>query len=148
MSDKIKQPKNVEIKAQKAEVNLAWRNTFGKDSTQKFDTAQEYVDSQCIELMKRYTPEVNHILVKSPVWGTKIGSGHIVYESSYARYQYYGNVMVSTGGKGSKKIVAVPERQLKYSKAGAQRLWFEVMKKQHGEAILRGAARIAGGKPK
>lgn len=154
MSDKIKQPKNVEIKAQKAEVNLAWRNTFGKDSTQKFDTAQEYVDSQCIKFMKRYTPEVNHILAKSPVLGTKIGSGRIVYKSPYARYQYYGKVMVSSisgsawAKQGEKKVVAVPERQLKYSKAGAQRLWFEVMKKQHGEAILRGAARIAGGKPK
>ncbi len=36
-----------------------------------------------------------------------------------------------------------------YSKARhpqAQRLWFETMKKKHGEAILRGAAAIAGGK--
>lgn len=144
----IRQPNDAKIKAQKAEVSLVWKNTFGKDSTRKFDTAQEYVDSQCILLMKRFTPELNHILVKSPVLGTKIGSGRIVYISPYARYQYYGKVMISKGGRGSEKVVAVPERQLKYSKAGAQRLWFEVMKKQHGEAILRGAARIAGGKPK
>lgn len=144
----MKQPKNEKIKAQKMQVDLAWNKTFGKDSAMKFDTAQKYVDSQCIRLMKRYTPELNHILAKTPVLGTKIGSGRIVYISPYARYQYYGKVMVSTGGKGSKKVVAVPERQLKYSKTGAQRLWFEVTKKQHGQAILRGAARMAGGKPK
>ncbi len=150
----MKQPKNEKIKAQKVEVNLVWNNTFGKDSTMKFDTAQKFVDSQCIKFMKRYTPELNHILAKSPVLGTKIGTGRIVYLNPHARYQYYGKLMVSsvTGSawarQGEKKVVAVPEKQLKYSKTGAQRLWFEVTKKQHGQAILRGAARIAGGKPK
>lgn len=144
----IKQPKNAKIKAAKAAVNLAWSNTFGKDRTMKFDTAQKYVDSQCIMLMKRYTPELNHFLAKSPALGTKIGSGRIIYAAPYARYQYYGKVMVSTGGRGSKKVVAVPERQLKYSKTGARRLWFETTKTQHGGTILRGAARLAGGKPK
>lgn len=150
----MKQPKNEKIKAQKAEVNLVWNNTFGKDSTMKFDNAQKYVDSQLIQLMNRYTPELNHILVKAPDRGTKIGSGHIIYISPYARYQYYGKLMVSSisgsawAKKEEKKVVAVPEKQLKYSKTGAQRLWFEFTKKQHGQAILRGAARIAGGKPK
>lgn len=103
--------------------------------------------------MVRYTPARNLILSKSAVLGTKIGSGKIVYNSPYARYQYYGKLMVSsiTGSarakRGEKKILT--NKDLQYSTSRhpqAQRLWFEVMKKQHGAAILRGAARIAGGK--
>ncbi len=135
------------------EVDLAWKNTFGRDSTMKFDTAQKFIDSECIRKMVRYTPARNLILSKSAVLGTKIGSGKIVYNSPYARYQYYGKLMVSsiTGSawakRGEKKILT--NKDLQYSTSRhpqAQRLWFEVMKKQHGAAILRGAARIAGGK--
>lgn len=142
----MKQPKNEKIKAQKAEVNLVWNNTFGKDSTMKFDTAQKFIDSECIRKMVKYTPARNLILSKAAVIGTKIGSGRIVYISPYARYQYYGKVMVK---QGDKKVLT--DRDLHYSTARhpqAQRLWFEVMKKEHGQAILRGAARMAGGKPK
>lgn len=151
----MKQPQNAKIKAQKMQVKLAWSKTFGKDSTMKFDTAQKFVDSECIRKMVKYTPARNLILSRAAVLGTKIGSGRIVVVSPYARYQYYGKLMVSpvTGsplaGKGEKKILT--DKELHYSAARhpqAQRLWFEVMKKQDGGAILRGAARIAGGKPK
>lgn len=151
----MKQPKNEKIKAQKAEVNLVWNNTFGKDSAMKFDTAQKFIDSECIRKMVRYTPAKNLILSKAAVLGTKIGSGRIVVTSPYGRYQYYGKLMVSsiTGSayarKGEKKVLT--NKDLQYSTVRhpqAQRLWFEVMKKQHGQAILRGAARLAGGKPK
>lgn len=151
----IKQPKNVKIKAAKAAVNLAWSNTFGKDRTMKFDTAQKFVDSECIRKMVRYTPARNLILSKAAVLGTKIGSGRIVITSPYGRYQYYGKLMVSrvTGSPyarhGESKVVT--SKDLQYSKRPhpqAQRLWFETTKSQHGGAILRGAARIAGGKPK
>lgn len=151
----MKQPQNEKIKAQKAEVNLVWNNTFGKDSTMKFDTAQKFIDSECIRKMVKYTPARNLILSKSAVLGTKIGSGRIVIASPYGRYQYYGKLMVSsTSGsawakRGEKKVLT--DKDLQYSTSRhpqAQRLWFEFTKKQHGPAILRGAARIAGGKPK
>lgn len=109
MPDKIKQPKNAEIKAEKAKVNLVWSNTFGKDSTQKFDTAQKFIDSECIRKMVKYTPARNLILSKAAVLETKIGSGRIVITSPYGRYQYYGKLMVSSvsgfamGEKGRKK---------------------------------------------
>ncbi|MBR3667384.1 MAG: hypothetical protein IKN66_09535 [Ruminococcus sp.] len=122
--------------------------------------AQKYIDRQCIELMEKYTPFRTGALVQSVVRGTKIGSGHIVYNSPYARYQYYGvvygpNIPFYVNGicegyfskRGVKKHPT--NRQLQYKKSPhpfAQRLWFETMKKKHGEAILRGAAAIAGGK--
>lgn len=153
MADKIRQPKNAEIKAQKVAVNLVWRQTFLEDANNRFSSAQKFVDSECIRLMIPYTPMRNGIMMKSPVLGTKIGSGNIVYQSPYARYQYYGKMMVSriTGSpwarQGESKILT--EKDLTYDTARhpkAQRMWFEAMKADKKEQILRGTARISGGK--
>lgn len=150
MPDKIKQPKNAEIKAQKAKVNLVWKNTFGKEQTDRFSSVQKFIDSECIRLMVPYTPMRNGILMKTAVLGTKIGSGHIYYNSPYARFQYYGKVMVSgvTGSpwakQGESKVLT--NKDLTYSTARhpkAQRMWFEAMKADKKEQILRGAAAIA-----
>lgn len=157
MPQPIRQPRNTRIKAaicqQKIEVNLAWNRTFGKDQTARFDNTQKFVDSECIRLMVKYTPARNNILYKTAVLGTKIGSGHIYYNSPYARYQYYGKLMVSSvtgspyASKGESKVLT--DKDLKYSKfrhPQAQKLWFETMKTNHKEQILRGAAAIANRK--
>ena len=154
MPQSIKQPKNKKVSAKinqmKAEVNLSWKQTFGKDQTTRFDNVQKFVDSECIRLMVKYTPARNNILYKSATLGTKIGSGHIYYQSPYARYQYYGKLMVSsvTGSpyakSGESKVLT--DKELKYSTSRhpqAQKLWFETMKTNHKEQILRGAAAIA-----
>ena len=150
MPDKINQPKNAEIKAQKAQIKLVWKQTFGKEQTDRFTTIQKFVDSECIRLMVPYTPMKNGILMKVAVLGTKIGSGQIYYNSPYARYQYYGRLMVSsiTGSawakKGESKVLT--DKDLVYNKSRhpqAQRMWFEAMKSDKKEQILRGAAAIA-----
>lgn len=154
MPDPIKQPKNAEIKAQKAKVSLAWKQTFGTDRTAAFASAQKFIDSECIRLMVPYTPARNNILYKSPTLGTKIGSGRIYYLSPYARYQYYGKLMVSsiTGSSyaahGEKKVLT--DKNLTYDTTRhpqATSFWFEHMKAEKKEVILRGAAKIAGGMP-
>lgn len=157
MPRNIKQPKNKKISAvikqQKIEVNLAWKQNFGKEQTARFDNTQKFVDSECIRLMVKYTPARNNILYKSATLGTKIGSGHIYYQSPCARYQYYGKLMVSrlTGSpyasKGESKVLT--NKDLKYSTARhpqAQKKWFETMKTNHKEQILRGAAAKFGKK--
>ena len=153
MADKIKQPKNAEIKAQKAKVNLVWKQTFSKENTERFSDGQKFVDSECIRLMVPYTPMKNGILMKTAVLGTKIGSGHIYYNSPYARYQYYGKLMVSsrTGSsyatQGEKKVLT--PKDLKYSTSRhpkAQKLWFEAMKADKKDQIYRGLVKIVGGK--
>lgn len=150
MADKIRQPKNAEIKADKAKVNLVWKQTFSRENTTRFSNVQKFVDSECIRLMVPYTPMRNGILMKNAVLGTKIGSGRIFYTSPYARFQYYGKVMVSsvTGSpfarKGESKVLT--NKGLVYSTAlhpKAQRLWFEAMKAEKKQQILRGAAAIA-----
>lgn len=115
-----------------------------------FFNVQKYVDSECIRLMVPYTPMQNGILMKVAVLGTKIGSGRIYYNSPYARYQYYGKLMVSsvTGSayakSGESKVLT--DKDLKYNTSRhplAQRLWFEAMKSDKKEQILRGAAAVA-----
>lgn len=127
-----------------------WKQTFGKDQTGRFSSIQKFIDSECIRLMRPYTPARNEILSKSAVLGTKIGSGEIHYVIPYARYQYYGKLMVSsvTGSpfakKGESKVLT--DKDLQYSTVRhpkAQKMWFEVMKTNHKEQILRGAAAIA-----
>ncbi len=154
MADKIKQPKNIQLKQEKMQVELAWKQTFGKERTERFESAQKFVDSECIRLMVPYTPMLNGILMKSPVLGTDIGSGHIYYFNPYARYQYYGKLMVSSitgsayASMGEKKVltnVDLVHQKLKHPLAGS--FWFDRMKADRGQQILRGAAKYSGGTP-
>ena len=162
MPNPIRQPRNKRIKAavrqQKIEVTLAWNKVFGKEHTERFNDTQKFVDSECIRLMVKYTPARNNILYKAATLGTKIGSGHIYYNSPYARYLYYGeiygpNIPIYEQGQlvgfYSPPSKSPTGRKMQYDKARhsqAQKLWFEVMKTNHKEQILRGAAAIAAKK--
>ena len=149
---KIDQPDGMLLKNGKSSASLTWDSSFASSRSADMDKAQAFIDSECIRLMGKYTPERNRMLIRSATLGTKIGSGHIVYASPYARYQYYGKLMVSsiTGSSyathGEKKVLT--DKDLKYTKASARPRWFEVMKTNHGKSILMGAARVAGGKAK
>lgn len=102
----------------------------------RFEKAQDYIDKQCAEKMTPYVPVGlsryrnagklrDSVQIKSP--------GAIVYTAPFARRDYYAvkNHKPPHGGNPN-----------------GSRLWFEVMKSRHGEEILRGAAKITGGKPK
>lgn len=156
MADKINQPADYFKSEQYGiDVKLAWKSTFGKERTERFKDAQSFVDSECIRLMRRYTPALNEILAKSPTLGTVIGSGHIYYLNPYARYQYYGKLMVSSitgsayASMGEKKVLTnvdlVHNKTAKHQQAGPY--WFERMKAERGAQILRGAAKYSGGTP-
>lgn len=133
-------------------MEFEWANDFQSGMRDRFSDAQKYVDSACIRLMDKYTPMLTGTLKKSPTLGTVIGSGKIEYASPYARYQYYGKLMVSTltgssyATRGEKKELTTVD--LTYNTAShplAGAFWFERMKADHGDEILRGAAKIAGG---
>lgn len=113
---------------------------------------QKYVDSECLRVMSPYTPMLSGMMEKSATAGTVIGSGIIEYNSPYARFQYYGKVMIyePTGSTwapfGGKK--AVIERDLihntsRHAKAGPY--WFDRAMQDHKEEILQGAQDIANG---
>ena len=59
-----------------------------------YGKVQKFIDSECIRLMTPYTPMLNGQLFKSATLGTKIGSGIIRQNAPYARYQYYGKLIV------------------------------------------------------
>lgn len=112
---------------------------------------QKFVDEQCLKLMGPYTPFKTGAMQGSATRATVIGSGKIQYTAPYARFQYYGKVMVDpdTGStwakKNGKKVLT--DRNLKYNgapKRGA--FWFERMKADHKDEILREAAAVAGRK--
>ncbi|SHN03844.1 Minor capsid protein [Anaerosporobacter mobilis DSM 15930] len=111
---------------------------------------QKFVDSECLRVMSHYTPMLSGMMEKSATAGTVIGSGTIEYNSPYARFQYYGNVMIyePTGSTwaplGGKKVVT--DRNLvhntsRHPKAGP--FWFDRAMQDHKEEILQGAQEIA-----
>ena len=131
-------------------INLTWNRNFSRENNAKFSDIQKYIDSECIRLMAQYTPMQTGMLQRNAITSIRIGSGKITYNSSYARYQYYGKLMVSsvTGSAwaryGESKILTGTDPN--YSKRQhpkAQRLWFETMKTNHKQQILRGAAAIS-----
>lgn len=122
---------------------------LSQNFSEKTKKAQKFVDSECIRLMIPYTPMLNGQLMQSAARGTVIGSGVIKYNSPYARYQYYGKLMVSSitgsayAGKGESKILT--DKDLHYNNSKhprAGKLWFERMKADRKEQILRGAERF------
>lgn len=113
---------------------------------------QKFIDSECIRLMKPYTPFLSGIMEKSATLGTVIGSGKIKQNAPYARYQYYGKLMVSsiTGSSyasmGESKVLTdknLVHNVSRHSNAGPY--WFIRMKSDKKRQILRGAQRIADG---
>ena len=114
---------------------------------------QKFIDQEVIRLMAPYTPFRAGMLERSATLGTKIGSGEIKQIAPYARYQYYGKLMVSsiTGSAwaryGEKKVLT--DKDLVYDKSRhpqAGPFWFERMKADHKEEILEGARKVAGAK--
>ncbi|MBQ8552311.1 MAG: hypothetical protein IJ428_05820 [Clostridia bacterium] len=136
-------------------MQLQWHPRFASRQSHAFWRSQVYVDQACIRYMDKFTPMRTGALKRSPTLGTKIGSGRIEYASPYARYQYYGKLMVSslTGSayalQGEKKVLTSVD--LTYDTSAhplAGPYWFERMKAEYGDRIRKGAAVIAGGTSK
>jgi hypothetical protein len=126
---------------------------------------QKFIDTECIDKMKPYTPNLNGVLSGSATACTVIGSGKIIQFTPYARYQYYGQLMVDpitlkgsfydskTGRHWSRpgvpKILDPEGRGLSYNVSKSPQAgphWFERMAYDYRDAIGEGAADLAGGK--
>lgn len=108
-----RQTKNGSVSAE-----IVWNSGFARKKGQAFESAQEFVDSECIRCMEPLTPRRTGMMIKSAKFGTVIGSGNIEYLAPYARRQYY-------------------EHKEKAH-------WFETMKASKKDVIPKGAEQIAG----
>lgn len=131
-----------------------------KYGLEKGGRVQQVIDKSVIDWDLQYTPWKTGTLAKSPYSATQIGSGQVVYPGPYARYLYYGEVMgpnipvfeddsgIPTrffSPPGQKKHLT--GRALVFDKslsplAGSH--WFERMKADHKDDILREAKNAAG----
>lgn len=107
-----------------ATAKLTWDRGFGPRYTRRFSQAQRFVDSEILRRCAPYVPMKSGALLRSGESGTVIGSGQICWDAPYAAAQYYGGAASGPlrGGR-----------------------WFERMKADHQDAILRETAKIAGG---
>ena len=130
---------NAKVKGGTVQGILQFRKDFAARKILAFQQAQRYVDSEVLRRCDPLTPRLNGHLIQSGVRATRLGSGMVQYNSPYARYQYYGKVMI---GKAPKKITNIPLTYTGAPNRGAK--WFERMKVKDKKDILKGAGRIVG----
>ena len=142
-------PKGQIVKNGSGTIELKWNPTFSARMNNNYQNVQEYVDSTVIRYMTPYTPMLNGVLYKSAILGTTIGSGEIIQVAPYARYQYYGKLMVSrlTGSsyalQGESKVLTnTPLNYNTFRHPLAGPMWFHRMVFDKKDIILRGAQRI------
>ena len=155
---KTKQPKNIKYKTADGslKIEIIYSKKFADEMNARLDFIQKVVDSEVIRYTTPYVPFQSGMLAKSAVLHTVIGSGEVVYATPYARYLYYGikyapsfpivkdGVLVGFYSPPKKYPTNEP---LQYSTAFnplAGAFWFERMKKDKGDAILRAAQKAAG----
>ena len=151
MSGKIKQPKDTNFekrfnKEVKLRGRLVWHPMFGTSWSGTFHKAQVFVDSEVIRLSVPLVPKKDGVLIRSAPVHTKMGSGEVIYRTPYARYQYYGKLMVDpvTGSAWARAGVTkvLTNRDLNHAESPRGRFWFETMKDKHKLNILEGARKI------
>lgn len=86
---------------------------------------QKVIDSEVLRLNDSYIPKDTGQLIRSGQQNTEIGSGEVVYQTPYARKQYY----IPMEHKGQRS-----------------EYWFEQMKANGGKELIINAARKAIGK--
>ena len=94
----------------------------------KYTSSQKWLDNEVLKDCDEYVPMRTGNLRKSGIRGTKIGSGKVIYNASYASSCYYSRRRFSKD---------------KYPKATAQ--WFEHSKRVNKNKWINGAKKIVKG---
>lgn len=105
----------------------------------QYSRAQKWLDNQVITDSNPHVPFQSGDLRRGAIRGTRAGSGEVVWDSPYARYQYYGKVMV---GPPPKQVTDIP---LQYHTPGTGAYWFETAKGTCKKVWINGVRKIAGG---
>lgn len=107
---------------------------------------QKLFTATCAKEMDPYVPMQQGILKNTRI----IGTDSVTYNSPYAKFQYYGKVMVGVKSrsayakKGERKVVT--DKELQYNGAPKRgKLWDKRMWKDKKSKILNDIAKSAGG---
>ena len=131
-----------------------------KHHLEKGGLVQQTIDKSVIDWNLQYVPWKTGSLGKSAYSATQIGSGKVIYPGPYARYLYYGevygpNIPVFDDDSGVPTRFFSPPGRKKHPTGRALQYrtdvnplagshWFERMKADHREDILREAKDVAG----
>lgn len=123
---------------------------------------QQVIDKSVIDWCVQYCPMATGTLAKSPYSASKIGQGKVIYPGPYAHYLYYGevygpNIPVFDDDSGEPTRFFSPPGQKKHPTGRALQyntdlnplagpFWFDRMKADHADDILREAKAVAGSK--
>lgn len=121
---RITTPRGAVFQTDSGTAELEWNPNFASSRNESFSRKQKFVDS---EVLRRCSPRVplrTGMLDKSGKLGTEIGSGEVNYIAPYSAYQYYGTS---------------ESRPYDANRGGK---WFERMKTEEKEDILRGAEKV------
>ena len=133
---RIETTRGVVFHTDSGRAELKWNVGFSAKWEGKCTKAQEHLESEILRTCEPYIPLQTSMLVKSGTLGTEIGSGEVKWIAPYAKFQYYGKVMI---GKESRSAWAKPgeekevtDKNLTYH-GGGQRgaFWFERAKEVH-----------------
>lgn len=131
--DSIKQPKSHIVQAHVKDgtvvAKLEFEPTLAQRYSRAYRAAQRFLDSEVVRLSEPLTPMRSKTLRNSAKSATRFGSGLVQYNTPYARYQYYGKVMV---GRAPKSLT---NRPLTYGVGQAK--WFEAMKARNRSRLWR-----------
>ena len=144
-------------------VQIKWNGTTDlliKHNLEKGGLVQQTIDKSVIDWCLQYCPWETGSLAKSAYSATTIGSGKVIYPGPYAHYLYYGevygpNIPVFEDDSGIPTRFFSPPHQKKHPTGRqlhyntdvnplAGSFWFERMKADHKEDILREAKGVAG----
>ncbi len=145
---RIETPRGVLYHDENMKVVLKWNTReFVPKWTRKFSEAQKFVDSEVLRLSEPFIPLDTSMLIKSGILGTEIGSGMVRWIAPYAKFQYYGKVMIGKDSRsawaklGERKVVT--SKKLTYHGGGERgSFWFDRMKTVHKDQIVEGVRRV------
>lgn len=120
----ITAPRGMIFQQGNSAAQLQWNPEFARQRTQQFSRKQKFVDSEVLRRCSPRVPFQTGMLDKSGTLGTVIGSGEVKYIAPYAAHQYYNTSQ---------------SRSYDARRGGK---WFERMKAEEKEDILRGAEKI------
>lgn len=104
---------------------------FEREAANLFHRKQVQVDTDVAKRMEPYTPKKTGKKIDIGATGSPRGSGTVSYKSSIARENYYENRGTGVGGMNAKENRGLRGKQ-----------WFDRMKADHKEDILKGAQNV------